>query len=178
MPHPSFFKGWDSTVVSRIFRRVGHFNGEVKRGLALTFDGNNWGCATSHGFRDNNEGIRTRHVYLPALKDAASIQLAISEICEMVLHRRIETKEAGTLFYAMQVASSNLGQLNGKKGNGKDKSRNEKPDSSAESSSPTPAPPEAVSTAQDDSKSASSASPHRLPPRTIHASAHPRRRVV
>jgi hypothetical protein len=51
------------------------------------------------------------HVYLPQLEDAASIQSAISEVCEMMLHRRIEPKEASALFYAMQVASSNLDHL-------------------------------------------------------------------
>jgi hypothetical protein len=40
--------------------------------------------------------------------DATSIQSAISEVCEMMLHRRIEPKEASALFYAMQVASTNL----------------------------------------------------------------------
>ena len=52
------------------------------------------------------------HVYLPQLEDAASIQSAISEVCEMMLHRRIEPKEATALFYAMQVASTNMALLN------------------------------------------------------------------
>ena len=54
------------------------------------------------------------HVYLPQLEDAASIQSAISEVCELMLHRRIEPKEASALFYAMQVASSNLVHKNPK----------------------------------------------------------------
>jgi hypothetical protein len=56
----------------------------------------------------DNDDIPSSHVYLPQLEDAASIQSAISEVCEMMLHRRIEPKEASALFYAMQVASSNL----------------------------------------------------------------------
>jgi len=48
------------------------------------------------------------HIYLPRLDSAASIQAAISEVCELMLHRRIEPKEASALFYAMQVASQNL----------------------------------------------------------------------
>jgi hypothetical protein len=52
------------------------------------------------------------HAYLPELKDAAAIQAAISEVSELMLHRRIEPKEATALFYAMQVASFNLGLLN------------------------------------------------------------------
>ena len=53
------------------------------------------------------------HFYLPPLESAASIQAAISEVCELMLHRRIEPKEASALFYAMQVASQNLGPLTG-----------------------------------------------------------------
>ena len=63
---------------------------------------------------DNNEAIPSFHVYLPQLEDATSIQSAISEVCEMMLHRRIEPKEASALFYAMQVASSNLVHKNQK----------------------------------------------------------------
>src|SRR3984893_8614972 len=62
---------------------------------------------------DNNEPIPF-HLSLPQLADAASIQSAISEVCEMMLHRRIEPKEASALFYAMQVASSNLVHKNQK----------------------------------------------------------------
>jgi len=60
-----------------------------------------------------NQDIPFTHVYLPPLKNAASIQAAISEVCELMLHRRIEPKEASALFYAMQVASQNLGPLSG-----------------------------------------------------------------
>src|SRR5258708_11861195 len=48
----------------------------------------------------------------PQLEDATSIQSAISEVCELMLHRRIEPKEASALFYAMQVASTNLAFVN------------------------------------------------------------------
>jgi hypothetical protein len=60
---------------------------------------------------NNTESNPSFHVYLPQLGDAVSIQSAISEVCEMMLHRRIEPKEASALFYAMQVASSNLDHL-------------------------------------------------------------------
>jgi hypothetical protein len=63
---------------------------------------------------DNTESIPSFHTYLPQLEDAASIQSAISEVCELMLHRRIEPKEASALFYAMQVASSNLVHKNQK----------------------------------------------------------------
>jgi hypothetical protein len=105
---------------------------------------------------DNNESIPPSHVYLPQLEDAISIQSAISEVCEMMLHRRIEPKEASALFYAMQVASTNLGFLNANK--------NQKLNSDTSSEklsekiSPTPAASE----------------PNRLPPGTIQACAQPR----
>ena len=60
-----------------------------------------------------NQTFPSTHVYLPRLESAASIQAAISEVCELMLHRRIEPKEASALFYAMQVASQNLAPLNG-----------------------------------------------------------------
>jgi hypothetical protein len=63
----------------------------------------------------NNSAIPSSHVYLPQLEDAASIQSAISEVCELMLHRRIEPKEATALFYAMQVASTNMAFLNANK---------------------------------------------------------------
>jgi hypothetical protein len=99
---------------------------------------------------NNNESMPSFHVYLPQLEDAASIQSAISEVCEMMLHRRIEPKEASALFYAMQVASSNLVHKNQKLNS----------DTSSEKSSPSPA----------------SSEPNRLPPGTIQACKQPPRR--
>ncbi|HYW40093.1 MAG TPA: hypothetical protein VE957_18425 [Terriglobales bacterium] len=111
---------------------------------------------------DNAEINPSSHVYLPQLENAASIQSAISEVCEMMLHRRIEPKEASALFYAMQVASTNLGFLNA--------NNNQKPNSEtsshtsstkiSEKISPTPASPK----------------PNRLPPGTIQACKQPQRR--
>jgi len=80
----------------------------------------------------------------------------------MMLHRRIEPKEASALFYAMQVASTNLGFLNGNK-NRKLNSETSSDTSSAKTSekiSPTPA----------------SSKPNRLSPGTIQACEQPRRR--
>ena len=94
----------------------------------------------------DNDAIPSSHVYLPQLEDAASIQSAIYEVCELMLHRRIEPKEASALFYAMQVASSNLVHKNQKR--------------NSETSSPPPA----------------SSEPNPLPPGTIQACEQPRRR--
>jgi len=52
----------------------------------------------------------SHHVYLPVFEDAVAIQSAISDVCEMMLHRRIETKEASTLLYAMQFVSAIMAQ--------------------------------------------------------------------
>ena len=88
------------------------------------------------------------HIYLPQLGDAASIQSAISEVCEMMLHRRIEPKEASALFYAMQVASSNLDHLHAGK----------------------------TQKLVSETSSDTSSEPNRLPPGTIQASEQPRHR--
>src|SRR5271163_1581464 len=63
----------------------------------------------------NSDTIPSSHVYLPQLEDAASIQSAISGVCEMMLHRHIEPNEASALFYAMQVAATNMAFLNANK---------------------------------------------------------------
>ena len=97
---------------------------------------------------NNSDAIPSTHVYLPPLEDPVSIQSAISEVCEMMLHRRIEPKEATALFYAMQVASTNMALLNGNK--------NQKLNSRMSSDT--------------------SSEPKRLPPGTIQACEQPRRR--
>jgi len=62
--------------------------------------------------------------FLPVLEDAASIQLAITQVCEHLLHRRLDAKKAGILLYAMQVASSNLDRLSENKGEDKSQKEN------------------------------------------------------
>jgi hypothetical protein len=82
------------------------------------------------------------HTYLPVFEDAVSIQSAISDVCEMMLHRRIETREASILLYAMQVASTNMAQLNSKKGQRKQNSQKKGPPPvSGSSAAPAEAPP-------------------------------------
>lgn len=73
--------------------------------------------------------------FLPVLEDAASIQLAITQVCEHLLHRRLDPKKAGVLLYAMQVASSNLGRLN----NTADKTQHENQQKSDENNRATSA---------------------------------------
>jgi hypothetical protein len=106
------------------------------------------------------------HTYLPVFEDAVSIQSAISDVCEMMLHRRIEAKEASILLYAMQVASTNMAQLNSKKGQRKQNSQKKGPASPVP---PTEAPPSNHSPTI-------SSEPQRLPPGTIQA-CEPRRQA-
>jgi hypothetical protein len=90
--------------------------------------------------------------FLPVLEDAASIQATITQICEQLLHRRLDPKRAAVALYALQVASSNLGRLN--------------QENAHESSSFLPPAP------------VTSREPDRLPPGTIQACKPPRKRVV
>jgi len=111
----------------------------------------------------------SHHVYLPVFEDAVAIQSAISDVCEMMLHRRIETKEASILLYAMQVASTNMAHMNAQRAQRKLKSPKK---SSVEHNSSAALPPKEASTeatTADDSSANSSPEPDPLPPGTIHA---------
>jgi hypothetical protein len=105
--------------------------------------------------------------YLPTLEDAASIQATITQVCEHLLHRRLDPKKAGVVLYAMQVASSNLDRL----------SKENAQHHTQDSSSSVPASPAAIPAAHDVSGPIPSGNPDRLPPGTIQASAQPRRRA-
>jgi hypothetical protein len=112
----------------------------------------------------NLDNSPSGHSYLPVFEDAVSIQSAISDVCEMMLHRRIETKEASILLYAMQVASANMAHLNGEKGVRKyltKKKKNEADPSSTAAQPSTEASPAGSTT--------SPSAPEPLPPGTIQA---------
>ena len=114
---------------------------------------------------DNNP---SGHAYLPVFEDAVSIQSAITDVCEMMLHRRIETKEASILLYAMQVASTNMAHMNGEKAKVTSKRQKKNQTGGAEpSSSLAPSSEEAPATPE--STAASSSEPQPLPPGTIQA---------
>jgi hypothetical protein len=121
---------------------------------------------------DNNP---TGHTYLSRFEDAVSIQSGISDVCEMMLHRRIEPKEASILLYAMQVASTNMAHMNGEKGQRKDKSKKK---SSAEPTSSAALSSTETSAAADDSPATSSSEPQPLPPGTIQACEQRERRAL
>ncbi len=46
---------------------------------------------------------------LPPLEDANSIQIALMQVIDAILHNRLDSKRAGLVLYALQTASSNLG---------------------------------------------------------------------
>jgi hypothetical protein len=49
---------------------------------------------------------------LPALEDANAVQIAVQEVIEALLEKRIDNKRAGLLLYALQIASANLKRVN------------------------------------------------------------------
>jgi hypothetical protein len=85
------------------------------------------------------------HSYLPVFEDNVSIQKAISYVCEMMLHRRIEAKEAAILLYAMQVASTNMAHMNGLKG--QRKTKNHKAQKNGQTICPEPSTADVASSA-------------------------------
>jgi hypothetical protein len=115
------------------------------------------------------------HTYLRAFEDPASIQTAISDVCEMMLHRRIEPKEASILLYAMQVASANMAHINGE-ARRKHKRQNNGQKSGADPSSSV-APSSSEASANPESTTTSSSAPEPLPPGTIQACAQRRRQA-
>ena len=50
----------------------------------------------------------TTEFVLPVLEDADSIQITLGQIMRMIVCRQVDTKSAGLLLYALQIASSNL----------------------------------------------------------------------
>lgn len=48
---------------------------------------------------------------VPILEDARAIQFALAQTTQRMLNQTIGTKTAGLMFYALQIASSNLKQM-------------------------------------------------------------------
>ena len=55
-----------------------------------------------------SHGLQAPPIELPLLEDAASIQLALMQVTEAMLHGTLDRKTAGLVLYALQTASSNL----------------------------------------------------------------------
>jgi hypothetical protein len=114
----------------------------------------------------NIDNSPSGHTYLPLFEDAVSIQSGISDVCEMMLHRRIEPKEASILLYAMQVASTNMAHMNGEARRKHKRQTNNRKSGAGPSSSAAPSSEEAPAP---ESTAASSSEPQPLPPGTIQA---------
>jgi hypothetical protein len=115
----------------------------------------------------NIDNSPSGHTYLRAFENPASIQSAISDVCEMMLHRRIEPKEASILLYAMQVASANMAHMNGEARRKHKRQNNNQKSGAAPSSCVAPSSNEAPATPE--SSTTSSSAPEPLPPGTIQA---------
>ena len=50
-------------------------------------------------------------IVVPVLEDAHAIQFALAQTMQRLLPQAIDTKTAGLMFYALQIASSNLKQM-------------------------------------------------------------------
>jgi len=99
---------------------------------------------------------------LPLLDDANWIQGAITQVCERLLQKRIETKRAGILLYALQVAASNLNRLHD------DRLQQQNEKNGLQNDLKIPPVPRAATLPS---------VPDRLPPGTVHAcQQRPRRR--
>jgi len=53
----------------------------------------------------------TSEILVPVFEDAASIQMMVRRIAVLILQDKIDSKKAGQLLYALQIAASNLKQL-------------------------------------------------------------------
>jgi len=54
-------------------------------------------------------------IMIPPFEDAHSIQMVLRHIVQLMLQRRIDRKDAGLALYALQIASSNLKQMQAEK---------------------------------------------------------------
>lgn len=59
-----------------------------------------------------SESGKKAHFTLPILEDAHSIQFSITQVMHQLMDKTIDAKTAGLMLYALQIASSNLRQLN------------------------------------------------------------------
>jgi hypothetical protein len=62
-------------------------------------------------FTEEGPAAHSASLDLPPLEDAVSIQLALIDVAQALAANRIETKRAGLLLYALQVASANVQKM-------------------------------------------------------------------
>jgi hypothetical protein len=64
-----------------------------------------------HPERSEGPAVHSASLDLPSLEDAVSIQLALIDVAQALAANRIDTKRAGLLLYALQVASANVQKM-------------------------------------------------------------------
>lgn len=60
-------------------------------------------------------GKTSREILVPAFEDASAIQMTVRQVAVLLLQDKIDTKKAGLLLYALQIASSNLKRVDEEK---------------------------------------------------------------
>ena len=63
----------------------------------------------------DGERYADSQIMLPPFEDAHSIQMGLRHIVQLMLQHRIDRKDAGLMLYALQIASSNLKQMQAEK---------------------------------------------------------------
>jgi len=64
---------------------------------------------------DSGERYCDSQIMIPPFEDAHSIQMVLRHVVQLMLTRRIDRKDAGLMFYALQIASGNLKQMQAEK---------------------------------------------------------------
>ncbi len=73
----------------------------------LTHIGRRLRAERAHAAAQSSEA-NTPLLELPPFEDANSIQIALMQVVDAILHNRLDNKRAGLVLYALQTASSNL----------------------------------------------------------------------
>jgi hypothetical protein len=73
-----------------------------------TIDYGTYPVATTEAYSAHNDSAS---LDLPPLDDVVSIQLALIDVAQALAANRIDTKRAGLLLYALQVASTNVQKM-------------------------------------------------------------------
>lgn len=58
---------------------------------------------------------KTSEILVPAFEDASAIQMTVRQVAVLLLQDKIDSKKAGLLLYALQIASSNLKRMDEEK---------------------------------------------------------------
>lgn len=69
-------------------------------------------CRTiTFNYRGTYRDFTEAEIHLPVFEDVHSIQFTLRQVTELIMRHKIDTREAGLILYALQIASSNLKRL-------------------------------------------------------------------